>query len=184
MDSRWAIAEIDEFLALTELRPASLTSRRRANRGRDGDIIAKAQVVEQILDRVVRGWRRDSVSGSRNISVNRWCQHMEAAERARAELVRREEIREKLGDNAPELNAARLHPWIWDGARSLWQSQHYREAVRAATIKLNAETQNKTGRFDISETDLFKQTFTTDSPQPGKPRLRLVLQPEIVITVR
>jgi hypothetical protein len=66
-----------------------------------------------------------------------------------------------------------MHPWIWDGARSLWNSQHYREAVQAAAIKLNAETQNKAGRSDISETDLFKQLFSLDPPKSGSPRFRV-----------
>jgi hypothetical protein len=180
MDVPWAIAEIDSFLALTELfRPADppgvtvLGSSRLANRGDQAAIMASAQVVEQIFDRVIRDWRI-SVPSDRNAKVNRWYQHRETAQRVKTALLRQEEIREKLGDNAPELNAARLHPWIWDGARSLWQSGHYREAVRVAAVKLNAETQNKTGRQDIAETDLFKQVFTTDAPQPGKPRLRVM----------
>jgi hypothetical protein len=37
---------------------------------------------------------------------------------------------------------------------------------------LNAETQNKVGRRDVSGTDLFKQTFGKDPPAPGKARLR------------
>lgn len=106
--------------------------------------------------------------------MNRWCQHIETAQRVRTLLLRHTEIREKLGDNAPQLDADRMHPWIWDGARSLWQSGHYREAVRAACVKLNAETQNKTGRRDASETALFSQVFSVDPPQPGKPRLRVV----------
>jgi hypothetical protein len=53
----------------------------------------------------------------------------------------------------------------------LWQSGHFREAVEGAIRKLNAETQNKLGRRDVSETDLFNQAF---SEQPGtvtSPRL-------------
>ncbi len=36
--------------------------------------------------------------------------------------------------------------WAWDGARSLWQTVPYREAVRAASVKVNAETQNMLAR--------------------------------------
>jgi len=46
--------------------------------------------------------------------------------------------------------------------------------VQAACIKLNAETQNKVGRRDITEADLFKQAFSDDPPKPGKPRLRVI----------
>lgn len=37
---------------------------------------------------------------------------------------------------------------------------------------MNAEAQTKAGRRDISETDLFKQVFSSDPPRPGAPRLR------------
>ncbi|MDQ3153208.1 MAG: TIGR02391 family protein [Actinomycetota bacterium] len=89
-------------------------------------------------------------------------------------LQRQEEVTSNLGEDAPQLNAAHLHPWIWYGARSLWQTRHYREAVHAASVKLNAETQNKLDRSDISETDLFNQAFSIDPPQPGSPRLRVI----------
>ncbi|WP_204078901.1 TIGR02391 family protein [Planotetraspora phitsanulokensis] len=46
--------------------------------------------------------------------------------------------------------------------------------MHAAAVKLNAETQNKRGRKDVSEKDLFRQAFTTKAPEPGKSRLRLM----------
>ncbi len=87
-------------------------------------------------------------------------------------MTRQNELRENLGENAPELSASDFHPWVWNGASSLWQSGHFREAVEGAIKKLNAETQNKVGRRDISEIDLFKQSFTLEPAQPGKARLR------------
>ena len=117
---------------------------------------------------MIPSWRTDID----NSKKNRWTRHREAAIRAREELVRAEEIKQNLGENAPELSAAELHPWIWSGASSLWQSGHYREAVEGAIKKLNAETQNKVGRRDVSEADLFKQAFSMDDAKPGKARLR------------
>jgi hypothetical protein len=159
MNTEWATGQLDVFLGLTELyRPqdppgvVNLTSRLRT-RGPQQDIVASAQVVEQILDRVLPRWRSE-VPADRNKSVHRWYQHREAA--------------------APRLSASHLHPWVWDGARSLWQSGHYREAVGAAARKLNAETQNKLGRRDVSETDLFNQSFSLDPPKSGASRLRVV----------
>jgi hypothetical protein len=52
------------------------------------------------------------------------------------------------------------------------ERSHFAEAVEAAAKKLNAETQNKVGRRDISEADLFNQAFSDDPPTAGKPRLR------------
>merc|ERR1711974_18375 len=91
--------------------------------------------------------------------------------RVRGIVDREDEVRKNLGDDAPELSAANLHPWVWDGASSLWQSEHFREAVEGAIRKLNAETQNKLGRRDVSETDLFNQAFSEQAPAAGKPRL-------------
>lgn len=179
MDTAWAVDELDTFLKLAELYrrpgPPGVThfTNRLSNRGRQDEIVAAAQVVEQILDRVLPGWRAE-IPSDRNKTINRWCQHIEAVQRAQAALRRQAEIQERLGDNAPQLNAACLHLWAWEGARSLWQSGHYRDAVRAACVKLNTETQNKLGRRDISEVDLFNQAFSADPPQPGKPRLRVI----------
>jgi uncharacterized protein (TIGR02391 family) len=136
----------------------------------DAEVTRVAPVIEKILDRVIPDWRT-SIELHKS---NRWTRHREATMRAITILERQAELRAKLGDNAPNLDASRLHPWAWDGARSLWQSRHYREAVEAALKKVSAEAQNKTGRHDITETNLFKQLFTTDEAKPGKPRLRLM----------
>lgn len=60
------------------------------------------------------------------------------------------------------------------GARSLWQSGHFREAVTAAARKINAETQNKLGRRDISEIKLFQDALSTNQPAAGRSKLRIV----------
>ncbi|MDF4251223.1 TIGR02391 family protein [Streptomyces sp. WMMB303] len=179
IDIAWARQELAQFLLLTELyRPpdppgTAVYSSRLSNRGQQSDIVASAHVVEKILDRVLPGWRT-SVPSERNKSVNRWCQHREAAQRADAALQRDVEISERLGDDAPTLSAGTMHPWAWEGARALWRSGHFREAVTAAARKVNAETQNKVGRRDVSETALFRNVFTKDAPKPGQPRLRLM----------
>jgi hypothetical protein len=89
-------------------------------------------------------------------------------------LQRQDEIRLKLGDDAPQLDASHLHPWVWDSARSLWQSGHYREAIGAAAIKLNSETQNKIGRRSLSEAALLTEVFSENNPKPGVSRLHIV----------
>lgn len=173
MDSEWAVKELRTFVELTTLVAPPPTpgvaffGDDRYPKGR-GEIPAAAQVIEQVLDRVLPDWRSAIPEDKRR----RWQQHREAAKRAIAQLEREEELRERLGDNSPVLDAARLHPWVWEGARSLWQSRHFREAVRAACVKLNAETQNKLGVRDLSEIALFQMAFSADEPTPTKPRLR------------
>ncbi|MBT2527685.1 TIGR02391 family protein [Streptomyces sp. ISL-99] len=179
IDIEWARAELASFLKLTELYsppdpPGVLViSSSLANRGGGREIVASAQVVEQILDRVLPRWRTE-VPDDRNKSVNRWCQHREAVQRADAVLLRDAEVRERLGDDSPQLSAGTMHRWVWDGARALWRSGHFREAVTAAARKVNAETQNKVARRDVSETALFQSVFSKDAAKPGQPRLRLM----------
>lgn len=170
----WALGELDKFIQQTVLTNNSrsgggmtVITHRSSTAAPDAEVTKQAQVIEKILDRVVPGWRTDIELRK----SNRWTRHREAAIRAKAELERQEEIRKNLGDDAPELSAAKLHPWVWDGASSLWRSGHFREAVEGAIRKLNAETQNKLGRRDVSETDLFNQAFSEQVPAAGKPRL-------------
>lgn len=176
----WALAELDKFIAQTVMTNNSYVgngvvslSNKSSTEAPDTDVAKQAQVVEKILDRVLPRWRTEIEL--RN--TNRWTRHREAAIRAREELVRQDEIKANLGDDAPEISAADLHSWVWSGARSLWQSGHFRSAVEDAAKKVNAETQNKVGRRDISETDLFKQSFSLDVAATGKPRLRR-MQPD------
>lgn len=172
MNVDWAIAELDKFIEQTVMRNGSgdgfITSA-DYTAAPDAEVTRQAPIVEQILNRVIPRWRTDVPATSAN---NRWSRHREAAIRAREQLVREEEIRENLGENAPKLSAVELHPWVWSGAKSLWLSGHFREAVEGAIKKLNAETQNKVGRRDVSETDLFKQAFSLDDPKAGRARLR------------
>jgi hypothetical protein len=175
VDVEWASGELRDFVDKTRLvhvpDPPGMTifaDTRRTAAPKD-QIVPALQVVEQILARVLPDWRIAVPADD----SGRWVQEREAAQRAIAQLERQAEIDEKLGANAPRLAASSMHPWVWEGARSLWQSGHYREAVRAASVKLNAETQNKVGRRDVSETTLFQQAYSADGPGPGQPRLRL-----------
>jgi uncharacterized protein (TIGR02391 family) len=175
LNTKWAISELDKFLEQTKgpskrltQSDSGLTVALSKLGASDEETFASAQIIEKILDRVVPNWR----TSTKSIPNHRWGQYREACTRAKAQLLRDAEIRENLGDNAPEISAANLHPWVWNGASSLWQSGHYRSAVEDAAKKVNAETQNKVGRRDVSETKLFQEAFSADAPKAGKPRLR------------
>lgn len=173
MNTEWAVGQLDDFLKATTVTyipspPGSIGFHSYSTAVAEDEVVKRAQVVEQILDRVVPGWRSQIKKKDRQ----KWSVHYEASIRAREALVRAEEVRQHLGEDAPDLSAAELHPWVWSGAKSLWQSGHYREAVEGAIKKVNAETQNKVGRRDVSETNLFKQAYSTDDAVPGKARLR------------
>ncbi|EHI41312.1 hypothetical protein OPAG_08131 [Rhodococcus opacus PD630] len=77
-----------------------------------------------------------------------------------------------LTSDAPTLPADRLHQWVWEAARTFWDSKHFRAAVDAAANAVNAHTQAKVGRRDIFDCDLMNQVFT-EKPKPGALHLRL-----------
>jgi hypothetical protein len=63
---------------------------------------------------------------------------------------------------------------VWEGAQSLWSTEHYWEAVGAAARRVNAEVQNKVGRRDISEVTLFQSVFSSNEAKSTEPRLRIL----------
>jgi len=173
MNSEWALEQLDRFLSLTRFEDQNdeyIHTILRSTDEANDDITRQAIVVEMILDRATPNWR--SILRTPNPIESKWNPLREAALRGREVLGRDAELGANLGENAPELSASDFHPWVWSGASSLWQSGHYRQAVEDAIRKLNAETQNKVGRRDVSETDLFNQAFTLEPAQHGKARLR------------
>jgi hypothetical protein len=173
LDKAWAIAEIDAFVnasdQVAKVSSGMVMRSGTVQRQPEKIVAARAHVVEQIVDRVIPGWPKHAVSSPR-----KWTHVREWASRARAVLERENELREMLGDGAPEMDAGRMHPWVWEAAAPLWRTGHPAQAVMQAAIRVNAETQAKVGRRNIGETDLFNQLFKVEPPKEGAPRLRLM----------
>ncbi|MFW0183009.1 TIGR02391 family protein [Rothia sp. CCM 9417] len=173
LDKKWAIREIELFLEVTaQVHPRTAPGTVYLGTVMKGPLTEaseRAYVVEQILDRTIPNWKQDRPSNDKDF---RWLRKQ--ASRAKVALEREEELAQKLGDNSPEMDTSNLHPWVWGNIQSLWQGGHYHQAVRDAAIQVNAETQKKLGRQDVSETNLFNQAFSLDAPKIGKPRLRLM----------
>lgn len=125
---------------------------------------------EQLLDRVLPAWQPDDRS-SKVRRRDHWNRLRDWVGLGTAD-PREQELRAKLGDNAPSVSAGHLHPLVWSGVRSLWQSGYYSSAVEDAAKKRNAGKQNKVGRRDIDVTELFEQAFSHDAPAHGKARPR------------
>lgn len=173
LDAEWAVTEIDAFLRVTsrvvpDMGPG-VAYFGTVMSGSETEASQRAHVVEQILDRALPGWQRDRPKKDEEFN---WLRNQ--ASRAKAALQRQAELAEKLGDNAPDMDAANLHPWAWENGRSFWNSGHYHQAVMQAAMRINAETQARLGRMDVSETALFNEAFSIDAPKLGKPRLRLM----------
>lgn len=174
LDPEWAISEVDAFLRVTDRvgydnKPGSgVVFFGTHMRGSETEASQRAHVVEQILDRVLPGWPK---SRPKKDDEYEWLR--DQASRAKAALQRSAELAEKLGDNAPDMDAANLHSWAWESGASYWNSGHFHQAVMQAAIRVNFEAQSKLGRMDVSEADLFNQAFSLDDSKPGSPRLRL-----------
>jgi hypothetical protein len=78
----------------------------------------------------------------------------------------------KLLPDAPVLPTDRFHPWVWDSARTLWETGHYRQAVHAASNAINAKTQAKLNRREISDKKLMQEALTSAPRRP----VRVVLE--------
>jgi uncharacterized protein (TIGR02391 family) len=175
LNIEWAIAQLNLFIEGSAAHDVPLrepmSGTHKVTAATEDELTEQAPIVEEILTRVLPAWR-SIVQKKGPLPYLPWDGHRDACLQARAVLRRQAEIKENLGDDAPEISAADLHSWVWSGARSLWQSQHYRSAVEDAAKKVNAETQNKVGRRDLSETKLFQEVFSEKPAEPGKSRLR------------
>lgn len=175
LDTTWAIEEIDGFIRATDQvgydnRPGSgVVVFGTHMRSSETDASQRAHVIEQILDRVLPGWRKERPSKDKDYS---WLR--DQAARAKAALVREAELADKLGDNAPDMDASNLHPWAWENGKSYWNNGFHHQAVMQAALRINAEAQAKLARVDVSETDLFNQAFSLDPPKTGMARFRLM----------
>lgn len=174
LDTEWAIQEIDAFLRVTaQVNPnragSGVVFLGTAMRGPRHEADARAHVIEQILDRTLVKWRVGQPAKDKDYG---WLRGQ--ASRAKAALERADELAANLGDGAPEMDAGLLHYWAWENGASYWRTGHFHQAVMQAAIRINAETQSKLNRRDVSETDLFNQAFSLDAPKGNASRLRLM----------
>jgi hypothetical protein len=176
VNKEWALKKLKEYLQLVKLYSPNSSGSGIYVIGSKGvlrssmeEVYAQTHVIEKILDQVIPDWRNISVKPNGPLMDR----ERQATIRAISELENKEETQKNLGDGAPSVDIGKLHPWVWDAARSLWNSGHYRESVSEVAKKVNAETQNKCSRKDVAEADLFNQLFSSDEPKAGKPRLRI-----------
>jgi Protein of unknown function (Hypoth_ymh) len=163
MDEAWAINELKAFIAKCEEdtgvhdRGGEFAYKIPAVASLKQDAMSRLYVIRKIADEVWPDWR-DHEDKNANYFQD-YASMVDISRTLIVVLERSAELAEKLGDSAPKLSASHLHEWVWDSAKTLWKSGHYRDAVAAAARGVNAQTQAKVSRRDISEVDLFKQCF-------------------------
>lgn len=158
MNREWAIGKLRSFLATAGV----------SHNGAGGwtlhhplqEVQAAAQIAEHILDKALRGWR----TASWPKRATPFWREREAATRAIAQLEAEQELADNLGSGAPQLDESTMHPWVWGSVQGLWGSGHYRQAVGMAAVAVNAQSQAKLGRRDLSEWKLLGDAFSIKSP--------------------
>lgn len=101
-----------------------------------------------------------------------WGTALNAAERLTGILQQQERLEAILGPKGPVLAAGGLHKWVWHAAVDLWDSGHFKEAVRSAAAAVEEQTCLKIDRRDLTGASIFNEAFSLDPPEPGRPRLR------------
>lgn len=171
VDIAWVREQLTRFLAETETTyDPDLMGWRSCSRD---TYIELMEVVGPILARLYPDWQQEN-RAAEDDDAEWYRQERDAVRRLIVRLDVHRELIERLGgtDVSPQITASMLHPLIWKAASAQWATGHRHEAVLAAAKAVNSLLQQRTGRRDISETDLVKQAFSPAAPEPGKPRLR------------
>jgi Zn ribbon nucleic-acid-binding protein len=118
IDADWAIRALEEFVHASDqvgyrnTPDSGVVRLGRHQREPDSNVAELAHVAEQMLDRFLPEW---SASDGRPAKVRRKARRdrpYDWAGRGIAALKREQALREKLGDNAPQLSAAKLQLWV------------------------------------------------------------------------
>jgi hypothetical protein len=167
MNVEWALKQLNLWLHLNERVPLApelvKPNRKTTRRGTTEQRVAIDNVAWEIAKAVYVEPPRDP----RYINE-------EYVRRLIWELTEGDEVRSHLDlvEPPPAIAAESLHPWVWDAARPHWLGGNHDAAVWAAAINVNTSLQNKVRRRDAGEGRLIRESFSTDDPKPGQPRLR------------
>ncbi|MFD3427271.1 TIGR02391 family protein [Nocardia fluminea] len=168
VDVEWVRAQLVSFL--DETRPVHENNFWTIGCS-DGKFVELMEIVGAILERLYPDWAQEN---HRDVESEPEQVVRDAVRRLIVRLDYQNELIERLGgtDTSPQIRATSLHPLVWKAATAQWSTGHRHEAVLAAAKAVNSLLQKKTGRRDVSESELVKQAFSEKPPEPEKPRLR------------
>ena len=138
----------------------------------DAALYAEIQAVDPVIQRILRAIDAKLAEEFGERSMTGYYAERAAARGAIGLIDAFDDLQTKLAPDSPVMRADQLHHWVWDAARTFWESQHYRAAVHAAATAINAHTQTKLGRRDAADDKLMQEAFSASDPSPGKARLR------------
>lgn len=172
MDRQWGAEQLRNFVSSID----HLTT--LENHGEDIEALDTklrtlepvVQIVMEAVDPALRSYvGPDEADGRWQV---RWRPAKNAALTALGLLRKGFEAKQRMQPDAPELAADRLHPWVWDVARPMWEAGNPQASVLHAAQSVNARLQQRLGRRDVSEAQLCREAFAVDDPKPGQSRLR------------
>ncbi|MDP4332389.1 TIGR02391 family protein [Curtobacterium sp. A7_M15] len=168
MDVNWALEQLENYLTLMERVPLPPEERRSNKKSRTRGTEREIKEAEHVVS---------AIGQAVYAEPPRWVSR-DLVMRLRWELTQGDEVRRRLGLDGPPpaYSGESMHPWVWDAASPHWSSGNFDAAVWAAGVNVNSRLQKKTGRKDLGEAKLLAESFSTEDPVPGRPRLRLVDQ--------
>jgi hypothetical protein len=169
VNTEWAIAQLKEYRRLIDEIDATNNSTHRAPLIED--LHHRFTTVAAIMNEVRPNSGKAAQVPVRGHAVNTSTARI-AVTWIIGDLERAEEREANMQTSAPKLSADALHPWVWDAARSLWDTGHYRQAVSQAATIINNHVQQIVRRRDVSDSELLTSVFSEQPPKGGQPRLR------------
>lgn len=87
-------------------------------------------------------------------------------------LEERERVAAILGPTGPVLSTTDLHPEVWSASATFFDHGVFKESVPNASRAVNVMLQDKLIRRDLGEAKLVQQAWSTNAPEPDRPRQR------------
>lgn len=166
MNKDWARQRLNSYLSAIREYTAFLNGADGFNQQGYEKVISLEPAAKAIMKRINPDYRDyEFVQSAHTLALTLAIQTLALVDEA-------DEIENNLQLPGPQLSATELHRWVWDAARSLWETQHYREALQTAATSDNARLQDLAGRRDVSDYKLIAELFSEKDPEPRKPRLR------------
>jgi uncharacterized protein (TIGR02391 family) len=168
MDRGWMQERLEEFRAVCDQYARTTRADYVGDRGtqaRMHRLEPTARAVLRALDPDLANFDLDTMAGA--------YEGIHAADRGLGMLADLDDVATRLRPEAPTLPADRLHPWVWDAARTFWDAGAHAVAVEQATKSITAHTQQKTG-CQLADDDLMSQVWSDEPPKADRPRLRFL----------
>jgi Protein of unknown function (Hypoth_ymh) len=181
VDRQWGAEQLEDFVSAIDDLEKLYDAQNRTGSDLRADIKEldkklrtlepAVQIVMDAFDPALRNYTSPDEAKEGRSRV-RWWPAKNAALKTLGLLTTGAEAKRRMRADAPELAADRLHPWVWDAARPMWEAGSPPAAVFAAAQSVNARLQQTLGRCDVSEVELCREAFTLNDPKPGQSRLR------------